>query len=60
MAKIRKFKIEIDDQQRVNIHDYCEKVRNEYAKGVESEDELFRVIEEAVIKLDRFLVDRSF
>ena len=27
MAKMRKFKIEIDDQQRVNIKDYCEKAR---------------------------------
>ena len=50
----------IDDQQRLDIQDYCEKVFNEYAKGVESEDELFRVIEEALIKLDRFLVDGSF
>ena len=60
MDKIRKFKIEIDDQQRVNIQDYCEKVLNEYAKGVESEDELFRVIEEVLIRLDKYLVDGSF
>ena len=44
----------------MNIQYYCEKVLNEFAKGVESEDELFRVIDEALIMLDRFLVNGSF
>ena len=60
MMKIKLMDVEVTKEGKALIRDYSERALGEYAKGIESPDELFRNFGDAFTQLNRMRIDGKF